>query len=53
VINDGPGLLLVVEKYPWANTLQATHGVKKPSMSYVPEPALDGLTIFDRLTSSS
>ena len=28
VINDGPGLMLVVEKYPWANTLEATHGVE-------------------------
>jgi len=28
VINDGPGLMLVVEKYPWANTLQVTRGVE-------------------------
>ena len=28
VINDGPGLMLVVEKYPWANTLELTHGVE-------------------------
>ncbi len=28
VINDGPGLMLVVEKYPWANTLEATRGVE-------------------------
>jgi len=28
VINDGPGLMLVVYKYPWANTLEATHGVE-------------------------
>ena len=27
VINDGPGLLLVVEKLPWANTLEVTKGV--------------------------
>jgi CzcA family heavy metal efflux pump len=28
VINDGPGLMLVVEKFPWANTLDVTHGVE-------------------------
>ena len=28
VINDGPGLMLVVYKYPWANTLAATRGVE-------------------------
>jgi CzcA family heavy metal efflux pump len=29
VINDGPGLLLVVEKFPWANTLDVTRGVEQ------------------------
>jgi CzcA family heavy metal efflux pump len=28
VINDGPGLMLVVEKFPWANTLEVTHNVE-------------------------
>ncbi len=28
VINDGPGLLLVVEKQPWGNTLEVTHKVE-------------------------
>ena len=28
VVNDGPGLMLVVEKYPWANTLDATRGAE-------------------------
>jgi CzcA family heavy metal efflux pump len=28
VINSGPGLMLVVEKFPWANTLDLTHGVE-------------------------
>ena len=27
IINDGPGLLLIVEKFPWANTLDVTRGV--------------------------
>ncbi len=34
IINDGPGLLLIVEKFPWANTLEVTKGV---------EAALDAL----------
>ena len=29
IINDGPGLLLVVEKLPWANTLALTRGVEE------------------------
>jgi CzcA family heavy metal efflux pump len=28
-INDGPGLMLVVEKVPWGNTLEVTEGVEK------------------------
>jgi len=29
VINDHQGLLMVVEKFPWANTLDVTHGIDK------------------------
>lgn len=29
VINDGPGLLLIVEKFPWGNTLRVTREVEK------------------------
>jgi CzcA family heavy metal efflux pump len=29
VINDGPGLMLVVEKLPWGNTLEVSKGVEK------------------------
>ena len=29
VINDGDGILLIVEKQPWGNTLDVTHGVEK------------------------
>lgn len=29
VINDGPGLLLIVEKQPWGNTLQITRAVEE------------------------
>ncbi|HSB00177.1 MAG TPA: efflux RND transporter permease subunit, partial [Anaerolineales bacterium] len=28
VVNSGPGLMLVVEKFPWANTLDVTKGVE-------------------------
>jgi len=28
VINDGPGLMLIVEKFPWGNTLSVTRGVE-------------------------
>jgi CzcA family heavy metal efflux pump len=28
VVNDGPGLLLIVEKFPWANTVEVTNGVE-------------------------
>jgi CzcA family heavy metal efflux pump len=28
IVNDGPGLLLIVEKFPWGNTLQVTKGVE-------------------------
>lgn len=29
VINDGPGLMMIVEKLPWANTLEVTRGVER------------------------
>jgi CzcA family heavy metal efflux pump len=48
VINDGPGLMLVVEKYPWANTLEVTHGTEEALAEL--RPGLPGLemdpTIF-------
>ena len=28
IINDGEGLMLIVEKFPWANTLDVTQGVE-------------------------
>ena len=48
IVNDGPGLLLIVEKFPWANTLQVTQGVEaaldamRPGL---PDVAIDS-TIF-------
>ena len=29
VIDDGPGLMMIVEKLPWANTLEVTRGIEK------------------------
>ena len=43
VINDGPGLMLIVEKLPWANTLDVTHGVDEALAEL--EPGLPGITI--------
>ena len=43
VINDGPGLMLVVEKYPWANTLEATKGVEDALNEL--RPGLPGIEI--------
>ncbi len=28
IVNDGPGLMLIIEKFPWANTLDVTRGVE-------------------------
>jgi CzcA family heavy metal efflux pump len=44
VINGGPGLLLIVEKYPWGNTLDVTHGVEAAIKEL--KPGLPGIT-FD------
>jgi CzcA family heavy metal efflux pump len=50
VINDQPGLLLVVEKLPWANTVEMTRGVEEAVRSL--EPGLPGVqfdtTIFQQ-----
>ncbi len=43
VINDGPGLMLVVEKLPWGNTLDITRGVEKALDEM--RPGLPGLQI--------
>ncbi len=43
VVNHGPGLLLIVEKQPWGNTLEVTHKVEKALDSL--RPGLKGLEI--------
>jgi CzcA family heavy metal efflux pump len=43
VINDGPGLMLIVEKFPWANTLDVTRGVEEALDQL--RPGLQGVEI--------
>jgi CzcA family heavy metal efflux pump len=43
VINDGPGLLLIVEKFPWANSLEVTNGVEAAIDQM--RPGLQGIDI--------
>src|SRR3954451_18545633 len=43
VVNDRPGLLLVVEKFPWANTLDVTRGVDQAPDEL--RPGLPGVEI--------
>ena len=48
IINDGPGLMLVVEKVPWGNTLDITRGVEQAIEEMrpgLPDIAID-TTIF-------
>lgn len=41
VINDGPGLMLIVEKLPWGNTLEVTEGVEEALQEL--SPGLSGI----------
>ena len=43
VINDGPGLMLIVEKFPWANTLDVTRGVEAALADL--QPGLTGIAV--------
>jgi CzcA family heavy metal efflux pump len=43
VINGGPGLMLIVEKLPWANTLDVTRGVDEALKDL--QPGLPGVKI--------
>jgi CzcA family heavy metal efflux pump len=47
VINDGPGLMLIVEKLPWANTLQVTQGIDAALEEL--RPGLPGIEIDARI----
>jgi CzcA family heavy metal efflux pump len=43
IINDVPGLLLIVEKQPWGNTLEVTHQIENTLEAL--KPGLKGLQI--------
>ena len=43
VIDDGPGILLIVEKHPWGNTLAVTKGVEEALEAM--RPALLGVKV--------
>jgi len=43
VINDGPGLMLIVEKFPWGNTVAVTKGVEAALEAM--RPGLTGVEI--------
>jgi CzcA family heavy metal efflux pump len=43
LINDGPGLMLIVEKLPWGNTLEVTRGVEAALEEL--RPGLPGIQI--------
>ncbi len=43
IINDGPGLMLIIEKFPWANTLDVTRGVEAALDEL--RPGLAGITV--------
>jgi CzcA family heavy metal efflux pump len=43
IINDGPGLMLIVEKFPWGNTLAVTRGVEEALEQM--KPGLPGVEI--------
>jgi CzcA family heavy metal efflux pump len=43
VINDGPGLMLIVEKFPWGNTLAVTRGVEQALERM--KPGLPGIEV--------
>jgi Cu/Ag efflux pump CusA len=43
VINDGPGLMLIVEKLPWANTLEVSRGIEAELAKL--RPGLPGIEI--------
>ncbi len=47
IINDVPGILLIVEKQPWANTLDVTRGVEAAMEQLT--PALPGVDVDTKI----
>jgi len=43
VVNDGRGIMLIVEKLPWANNVDITNGVEEAMKDL--EPGLDGIAV--------
>ena len=43
IVNDEPGLLLVVEKFPWANTLEVTNNIEAAFAAM--RPGLTGIEV--------
>ncbi|MEO5884459.1 MAG: efflux RND transporter permease subunit [Candidatus Limnocylindrales bacterium] len=43
VVNDGEGIMLIVEKFPWANTLDVTRGIDEALAELA--PGLPGITV--------
>ncbi len=51
VVNGGPGLLMIVEKYPWGDTLQVTRDVDKALKEL--QPGLPGVQIDSQIFRAS
>jgi CzcA family heavy metal efflux pump len=51
IINDGPGLMLVVQKLPWANSLTLTRDVEDAIRSL--QPGLPGITFDTKIFQQS
>jgi multidrug efflux pump subunit AcrB len=49
IINDGPGLLLIVEKQPWGNTLDVTRAVEEAVEAL--RPGLQGIELDTTISS--
>jgi CzcA family heavy metal efflux pump len=47
VINDDPGLFVVVEKFPWANTLDVTYATERAMEAL--RPSLPGVDVTTRI----
>ncbi|HEV8555786.1 MAG TPA: efflux RND transporter permease subunit [Actinophytocola sp.] len=43
VIDDGLGIMMIIEKLPWANTLDVTHGVEEALKEFA--PGLQGIKV--------
>ena len=43
VIDDGLGIMMIIEKLPWANTLDVTRGVEEALAEF--RPAMQGLQV--------